>query len=420
MSGNDEVGAKRRAESVLDILPTKRASSLSPQIAQRYGDLFARFDQQPAIKMILQRKQPAVVVGCYDRACGWYLGPNRERRIVPVLLNMLSVYNSKVFAGHLRLSALQVVDFLQTLQSTAVAKCPLVSATDRFTHFEAEALQEVYPDMPDDVAVHLSSKHEDSSAAIVQVTEMIAALQEDKREGALIVDIQAASTPTLQANDSRLSFEVVVFVMMFTNFVSEHSIAYINRYMNPERQIEFGDLLEILQRRMPTAPEKLPDVAQDKRAGKMQQHMETLHADDLENLVMPAMLVSDAEKFAATFMETALQNLQHLEDAMPADWLPISEKIVEMALGMLTDQHLPADLVRVTVYKEAATSQKCLRAISVVGKELVLRTQDAIEKLYDAKFDIKLVLTPASVEYDTKVYDTPGGLVHRRSDKESQ
>ena len=420
MSGNDEVGAKRRAESVLDILPTKRASSLSPQIAKRYGDLFARFDQQPAIKMILQRKQPTVVVDCYDRLCGWYLGPNRERRIVPVLLNMLSVYNSKVFAGHLRLSALQVVDFLQTLQSTAVAKCPLVSATDRFTHFEAEALQEVYPDMPDDVAVHLSSKHEDSSAAIVQVTEMIAALQEDKVEGVLIVDIQAASTPTLQANDSRLSFEVVVFVMMFTNFDSEHSIAYINRYMNPERQIEFGDLLEIPQRRMPTAPEKLRDVAQDKRAGKRQKQMETLHADDLENLVMPAMLVSDAEKFAATFMETALQNLQHLEDAMPADWLAISEKMVEMALGMLTDQHLPADLVRVTVYKEAATSQKCLRAISVVGKELVLRTQDAIEKLYDAKFDIKLVLTPASVEYDTKVYDTPGGLVHRRSDKESQ
>ena len=370
--------------------------------------------------MILQRKQPTVVVDCYDRLCAWYLGPDRERRIEAVLLNMLSVYNSEVFAGHLRLSALQVVDFLQTLQSSAVAKCPVVSAIDRFIHVEAEALLEVYPDMPDDVALYLCSNSEDSNAAIVQVTEMIAALQEDKVEGALIVDIQAASTPTLQANDSRLSFEVVVFVMMFTNFVSEHSIAYINRYMNPERQIEFGDLLEILQRRMPTAPEKLPDVAQDKRAGKMQQHMDNLHADDLENLVMPAMSVSDAESFAATFMQTALQNLQHLEDVVPADGLAISEKVLDLALCMMTDKHVGVDLVRIVVYKQAALLPRCVRAISLVCKALVLRTQDAVEKLYDAKFDIKLVLTPPSVEYDTKVYDTPGGLVHRRSDKESQ
>jgi hypothetical protein len=375
--------------------------------------------------MILQRKQPTVVVDCYDRLCAWYLGPDRERRIEAVLLNMLSVYNSEVFAGHLRLSALQVVDFLQTLQSSAVAKCPVVSAIDRFIHVEAEALLEVYPDMPDDVALYLSFNNEDSSAAIVQVTEMIAALQEDKDEGALIVDLQAASTHTLQAQDSRISFEVVVFVMMFINFDSELCTRYINAYMNPERQIEYGNLMEILGRRMPTKRRmptiKLPDVAQDKRAGKMQQHMDNLHADDLENLVMPAMSVSDAESFAATFMQTALQNLQHLEDVVPADGLAISEKVLDLALCMMTDKHVGVDLVRIVVYKQAALLPRCVRAISLVCKALVLRTQDAVEKLYDAKFDIKLVLTPPSVEYDTKVYDTPGGgLGHRRSDKEWQ
>jgi hypothetical protein len=120
-------------------------------------------------------------------------------------------------------------------------------------------------------------------------------------------------------------------------------------------------------------------------------------------------------------MQTALQNLQHLEDVVPADGMAISEKVLDLALCMMTDKHVGVDLVRIVVYKQAALLPRCVRAISLVCKALVLRTQDAVEKLYDAKFDIKLVLTPPSVEYDTKVYDTPGGgLGHRRSDKEWQ
>ena len=91
-----------------------------------------------------------------------------------------------------------------------------------------------------------------------------------------------------------------------------------------------------------------------------------------------------------------------------------------MALALLTDKHVPADLVRITVYKEVVQNAQCVQAISLVGKALVMRTQDALEKLYDAKFDIKLVLRPAAVEYDTKVFDTPDGPAYRRTDKESK
>ena len=323
MSGIDKAGAKRPALDVLDAVQTKRPTALSPEIEQRYSLLFEQFKQKPAINMVLCQKQPEFVVNCYRRACEWYNGSKRQLRIVAVLNNILSVYNSDVFKGHFRLSALQVVDLLQTLQCKSVAECPVLSADDRFTHVEAESLQQVYQEMPDDIALFFSSRHTDAASAITHVTDMIISVKKNQNECTLIEDMQAASTTTLQAEDSRLSFEVVLFVMMSCNFESEPTADYINKYLNPERRIEGATLVELAQHRRAMGPEKLHDVVQDKHARAREALIREMHEDNIEEFVMPAMTVSDADAFVRPFMQTVKQNVQHLENVLPADGLAI-------------------------------------------------------------------------------------------------